>query len=378
MILLLKQPMEFAVKRLGLQAALWTLFLMGLSILVSLFFGAIHLSILLLCFFLPLLGSCLVVVYQDVSTSLSIINAQSQSVLDVRNLPAPPSLLADTTRYFCQHYHSLSRKHRAQSEQMKEANHAAEQVLVMARQVSGNVQTQSSSTEQTAAAIEQMQSALKGVSDNVAQTHHAAQQASAYASLGHEQVNELNQNIQRVQQSATDTQEGMAVLDQTTASLIKMSESIRAISEQTNLLALNASIEAARAGEGGRGFAVVAEEVRALAQRSHLTASDMVASINDARQQSQRMLQSVAEVVQKGQDCWAHSLAAGEQFMVIERETAQVSAQVENVSSSLSQQKSAVDTIHQSTEAIVALATMNADSAHQVERLADYLHQSTS
>jgi len=54
-----------------------------------------------------------------------------------------------------------------------------------------------------------------------------------------------------------------------------IARTVSRISDQTNLLALNAAIEAARAGDHGRGFAVVAEEVRALAEISEKSATEV-------------------------------------------------------------------------------------------------------
>lgn len=72
---------------------------------------------------------------------------------------------------------------------------------------------------------------------------------------------------------------------------------INDIAFQTNLLALNAAVEAARAGEHGRGFAVVAGEVRNLAERSKLAASEIVNSANSTVEITQESTRLIDELM---------------------------------------------------------------------------------
>ncbi len=74
----------------------------------------------------------------------------------------------------------------------------------------------------------------------------------------------------------------MTQISQSSKKIEEIIHVIDDIAFQTNLLALNAAVEAARAGEQGKGFAVVAEAVRALAQRSAASASDISTLIKES------------------------------------------------------------------------------------------------
>ena len=58
---------------------------------------------------------------------------------------------------------------------------------------------------------------------------------------------------------------------------------IRSIATQTKILSINATIEAARAGDAGRGFGVVANEVKALSDRTGVTADEIRQKLNAYR-----------------------------------------------------------------------------------------------
>ncbi len=161
---------------------------------------------------------------------------------------------------------------------------ASVQISNSAQQLSEGATNQASSVEEISSSMEQMTANIQQNTSNSRQTEKIASKAAI--------------DINESKESVSETESSMKLI----ASKISI---IGEISRQTNLLALNAAVEAARAGEHGRGFAVVAAEVRKLAERSQLAATEIdevsAKSVHVA-QKSGQMLNDVVPNIQKTAD----------------------------------------------------------------------------
>ncbi len=152
---------------------------------------------------------------------------------------------------------------------------AANQLLIISKQMDEGVHTLSDKSSAVARAAGEMSQNMHSVA---AATEEAATNVRLVAST----VDTMNQMMGEIGSSSekartistkavTETLQASSKvndLGNAAAEISKVTEAITEISEQTNLLALNATIEAARAGEAGKGFAVVANEIKELARQT--------------------------------------------------------------------------------------------------------------
>ena len=157
----------------------------------------------------------------------------------------------------------------------------ATEMASTSEELSQGASQQASATEESSAAVEQMAANIKQSAENAGVTEGIAVRSAEDARASGATVAEAVKAMQVIADRIMIVQE---------------------IARQTDLLALNAAVEAARAGEHGRGFAVVAAEVRKLAERSQMAATEIsglsAATVRSAAQAGE-MLQALVPDIER-------------------------------------------------------------------------------
>jgi len=213
-------------------------------------------------------------------------------------------------------------------------NDISKQISASADSISRGANEQATSVEETSASIEQMSATVSQNNQNAKTTKDIAMESAGSARESGETV--LNM-INAMRQIA----EKVSIIDD--------------IAYQTNLLALNASIEASRAGEDGRGFAVVAAEVRKLAERSKVAASEVIEMANNTVQVSEE---------------------AGEKLTAILPKIDRTAELVQEISAASTEQSSGLHEITFAISQLDQVAQHNASSSLQLTKMAEEMDHS--
>ncbi len=227
-------------------------------------------------------------------------------------------------------------------------------VAAAAEEMSVSMITMAESSTQMSENVNLVATSVEEMTAAISEVARSAEQAARVADEAAQLVQNTNQEISQ--------------LGQTADGIGQVIEVIRDIAEQTKLLALNATIEAARAGDAGKGFAVVATEVKDLARQTAEATNDIRQRVEGIQNSSGHAISAVnriSDVVTRVNDASRTIASAVEEQSIttkeISRNLVQAAAGAQTVCSSVSQ------TVTATREVSENIARVDQNARHTAE-----------
>lgn len=250
-------------------------------------------------------------------------------------------------------------------------------------QLSGTTERISVATHQQVASTTDMAGLIQQTADNIHQiANHAvdasrlASQAGEISASGERVIKGVTKEITAISEAVIATAGTVRNLGVYTKEISSVVTVIRDVAEQTNLLALNAAIEAARAGDSGRGFAVVADEVRKLAERTASSTQKIAETIHQIVVATDEVVTNMEAQVDKVTHGAVLAEQAGTAVESINRETTHLISTVNDISTTLNDQRLANTQVAETVEQIAQMSRTNGGAIHECADLASRLQGS--
>ena len=248
----------------------------------------------------------------------------------------------------------------------EETSKAVTEIATAIGDVAQGAETQVQRVNEARSAIGEAVAAVMSSAAAAEEASGVAEQARQTAQQGVSAVGQATDAMSAVQANSQEAATAIADLAAKSHRIGEFIDTITGISEQTNLLALNAAIEAARAGEQGRGFAVVAEEVRKLAEESHVAAGTISALVQEIQAETERTVRVVEDGVRRTEEGAGTVAEARAAFEAIDDAVGDMTARIEQIAAAAQQISATTERVSEDIVGVADVAESSSATAEQV------------
>jgi methyl-accepting chemotaxis protein len=149
-----------------------------------------------------------------------------------------------------------------------ELEHAASQLSTDAAAQNRTATRQAAALYETQVTAQDLQRSSQSAAQRAQAVLKGAERADSLGRAGERAIESSVGGLTFIRDQVDQIAHTSQELQQRTAQIGGITQTVKDLADQSHMLALNAAIEAARAGEHGKGFAVVAREIRSLADLS--------------------------------------------------------------------------------------------------------------
>lgn len=249
------------------------------------------------------------------------------------------------------------------------------QILAATTEQASGVAEEASAVQETTTTVDELRQTSEVATQKAKAVADAAVKTVEISTQGREAVEETLESMRQTRTRMETIAERMLALNERGQAIGEIIATVDDIAEQSSILAVNAAIEAARAGEAGRGFAVVAAEVKALAEQSKQSTSQVRAILGEIQRATQAAVIATEQGVKAGEAAEKVAARSGEAIRALTQSQGEAAQSARQILVTTQQQMVGVDQITTAMQHIQQSSIANMTATDQVTRAAHDLNE---